>query len=148
MNSYFVFAIILTLSYLIYYAVVIVRELYKKKGSEMTNEEVFDIGTEELAEESIRVTEEETGFSVGGEQYETGMPAAASGSIGPDGNSGETPQERFERLKANAEAKLEDTEPYLSDPLTAEEMYKAMLSGGRPGNNRPEMVWRPVKDRL
>ena len=48
MNSYFVFAIILTLSYLIYYAVVIVRELYKKKGSEMTNEEVFDIGTEEL----------------------------------------------------------------------------------------------------
>ena len=59
----------------------------------------------------------------------------------------ETPEERLERLKAKAEEKMEETTPYLSDGFSADEMYKAMLSRGKL-ENRPEMAWKPIKDKL
>lgn len=33
MNSYFIFAIVLTVAYIIYYAVIIAHDLYGKKGT-------------------------------------------------------------------------------------------------------------------
>lgn len=56
-------------------------------------------------------------------------------------------KERLERLKAKAEAQMEEIAPYLSDGFTDEEMYKAMISKGRL-DNRPSLKWRPVKDKL
>ncbi|EXY77023.1 hypothetical protein M124_4071 [Bacteroides fragilis str. 3988T(B)14] len=35
----------------------------------------------------------------------------------------------------------------LSDAYTADELYKAMLAKGKT-DNRPELVWKPLKDRL
>ena len=52
-----------------------------------------------------------------------------------------------ERAVAKAEERMEDSVPYLSDPFTSEEMYKAMVSRGCP-ENRPELKWKPVKDKL
>lgn len=40
-----------------------------------------------------------------------------------------------------------ETTPYLSDGFSADEMYKAMLSRGKL-ENRPEMAWKPIKDKL
>lgn len=54
---------------------------------------------------------------------------------------------RLERLKAEAEEQMEETTPYLSDARTSEEMYKAMISKGRL-DNRPEIKWNPIQDRL
>ena len=51
------------------------------------------------------------------------------------------------RLKAEAEEQMEETTPYLSDARTSEEMYKAMISKGRL-DNRPEIKWNPIQDRL
>lgn len=148
MDSYFIFAIVLTLLYILYYAVVIVHDLYGKKGTEKPGEEVFELDPEDITEESIDVSENETGFSVGNEKYDTeAQPAAATSQKTDADQDEEIARKRFERLKAKAEAQLEDTERFLSDPLTAEEMYKAMVSGGRL-DNRPEMAWKPVKDRL
>ncbi|BDW75187.1 hypothetical protein BFINE_09820 [Bacteroides finegoldii DSM 17565] len=65
MSSYFTFAITLTVAYIIYYAVNIVRDLYGKKGDGKTEEETFDLGPVDTTEESIDVSENETGFSVG-----------------------------------------------------------------------------------
>ena len=110
MGSYFIFAIVLTVLYVIYYAVNIARDLYGKKESGKTDEEVFDLGLVDATEESISVSENETGFSIGSER-------------------------------------MEDSVPYLSDPFTSEEMYKAMVSRGCP-ENRPELKWKPVKDEL
>ena len=95
MNSYFIFAIVLTVAYIIYYAVIIAHDLYGKKG--------------------------------------TDKPGTA--------------QEKLERLKAEAEEQMEETTPYLSDARTSEEMYKAMISKGRL-DNRPEIKWNPIQDRL
>ena len=44
MNSYFIFAIVLTVAYIIYYAVIIAHDLYGKKGTDKPDEEVFDLG--------------------------------------------------------------------------------------------------------
>ena len=45
MRSYFIFAIVLTVAYLIYYAVIIMQDLYGKRRTGKTEEEVFDLGT-------------------------------------------------------------------------------------------------------
>ena len=42
MSSYFIFALVLTGLYIVYYAVNITRDLYGKKGTEKTDEEVLD----------------------------------------------------------------------------------------------------------
>lgn len=149
MRSYFIFAIVLTVAYLIYYAVIIMQDLYGKRRTGKTEEEVFDLGTLE-DEESVAVSESETGFRVGNEQYDT--ETASGGDSATDQKPAdkkpetkETPEERLERLKAKAEEKMEETTPYLSDGFSADEMYKAMLSRGKL-ENRPEMAWKPIKD--
>ena len=138
MNSYFIFAIVLTVAYIIYYAVIIAHDIYGKKGTDKPNEEVFDLGAPE-EEESVAVTESETGFSIGSENYETESTATSS-ETSPE-------EEKLERLKAEAEEQMEETTPYLSDARTSEEMYKAMISKGRL-DNRPEIKWNPIQDRL
>ena len=89
MKSYFIFAIVLTVAYIVYYAVIIVHDLYGKNGAGKMQEEVFDLGE-------------------------------------PDD---------------------EESVPYLSDGRTSEEMYRAMVAGGRM-NGRPDMEWKPLKERL
>ena len=148
MNSYFIFAIVLTVAYLIYYAVIIMQDLYGKRRTGKTEEEVFDLGTLE-DEESVAVSESETGFRVGNEQYETESTATSS-ETSPEEDIKDKPgtaQEKLERLKAEAEEQMEETTPYLSDARTSEEMYKAMISKGRL-DNRPEIKWNPIQDRL
>ena len=134
MNSYFIFAIVLTVAYIIYYAVIIAHDIYGKKGTDKPNEEVFDLGAPE-EEESVAVTESET---------------ATSSETSPEEDIKDKPgtaQEKLERLKAEAEEQMEETTPYLSDARTSEEMYKAMISKGRL-DNRPEIKWNPIQDRL
>ena len=138
MNSYFIFAIVLTVAYIIYYAVIIAHDLYGKKGMDKPDEE-----------ESVAVTESESGFSIGSENYETESTATSS-ETSPEEDIKDKPgtaQEKLERLKAEAEEQMEETTPYLSDARTSEEMYKAMISKGRL-DNRPEIKWNPIQDRL
>ena len=54
MNSYFIFAIVLTVAYIIYYAVIIAHDIYGKKGTDKPNEEVFDLGAPEEEERTTR----------------------------------------------------------------------------------------------
>lgn len=148
MESYFIFAIVLTVLYVIYYTVNIARDLYGKKENGKTDEEVFDLGLVDATEESISVSENETGFSIGSEKYDTEVEAVVTPVVqDSDAKQEETAHIRFERLKAKAEERMEDSVPYLSDPFTSEEMYKAMVSRGCP-ENRPELKWKPVKDKL
>ena len=131
-----------------YYAVIIVHDLYGKKGTGKMQEEVFDLG-EPDDEESVAVTENETGFEVGSNAYET-ETADADRSAVPQAEAASTgisTQEKLERLKAKAEERMEESVPYLSDGRTAEEMYRAMVAGGRM-DCRPEMEWKPLKERL
>ena len=148
MSSYFIFALVLTVLYIVYFAVNIIRDLCGKKGTEKTDEEVFDLGPMDATEESVEVSENETGFSIGNETCDT--EAVAAPHAVQDGDTGKkeaAAKERLERLKAKAEAQMEEIAPYLSDGFTDEEMYKALISKGRL-DNRPCLKWRPVKDKL
>lgn len=57
MDSYFIFAIVLTVVYILYYAVIIALDLYSKRGTGQKDEEVFDIGSMDATEESVDVSE-------------------------------------------------------------------------------------------
>ena len=143
MKSYWIFAIILTVAYVIYYAVNIARDLYGKKSQGRTGEEIFELDPDD-GQDSVNVTESETGFNVGTEKYETNFAAVpASAQDDAAGRNTESAEERFTRIKAETEAKLEETDSFLSDAFTADDMYKAMVSGGRL-DNRPELAWKPV----
>ena len=52
MSPFLIFAIVLTVAYIIYYAVMITRDLYGKKDEENKHEEVFDVGDMDELEEA------------------------------------------------------------------------------------------------
>lgn len=65
MSPFAIFAIVLTVAYIIYYGVNISRDLYGKKGQENETEEIFDMGTMSEIEEPIPVTEDGDSFIIG-----------------------------------------------------------------------------------
>ena len=62
MKSYFIFAIILTAIYVVYYAANIARDLYRKRSQGRTDEEVFEIDPDN-GQDSVAVTESEDSTS-------------------------------------------------------------------------------------
>ena len=118
-----------------------------KRGRTNRTRKFFDLGAPE-EEESVAVTESETGFSIGSENYETESTATSSETSLEDvKDKPGTAQEKLERLKAEAEEQMEETTPYLSDARTSEEMYKGYDFQGtvrQPTGNKVEPNSRPV----
>ena len=72
MSPFVIFAISLTIAYVIYYAVMITRDLYGKKEENKSNEEVFDVSSITEEEAAVAVNESDGGFSIAYKQYEIG----------------------------------------------------------------------------
>ena len=87
MSSYLIFVLVLTAVYIIYYAVIVTKDLYGKKDDAKTTEEVFDVSNMADAEESIAVEENNGGFSIGGNSYDTQVDAVADYDVGEAANS-------------------------------------------------------------
>ena len=66
MKSYFIFAIILTAIYVVYYAANIARDLYRKRSQGRTDEEVFELDPDD-GQDSVAVTESEPDSTSGRE---------------------------------------------------------------------------------
>lgn len=150
MRAYWIFVICLTVAYIIYYAVNIVRDLYGKKDENKSNEETFEVSTsdEDAEDASISVTESDTGFSIGDESYETTVAADDE----DDNQQSEADKKKdadaaFERRKALAESEMEDIRPCLSDEYTQEELRMTLINKGISGN-RPALVWKSSIDKL
>ena len=71
MSPFVIFAISLTIAYVIYYAVMITRDLYGKKEENKSNEEVFDVSNITEEEVAVAVNESNGGFSIANKQYDT-----------------------------------------------------------------------------
>ena len=71
MSPFVIFAISLTIAYVIYYAVMITRDLYGKKEENKSNEEVFDVSNITEEEAAVAVNESDGGFSIANKQYDT-----------------------------------------------------------------------------
>ena len=109
MSSYLIFVLVLTAVYIIYYAVIVTKDLYGKKDDAKTTEEVFDVSNMADAEESITVEENNGGFSIGGNNYDTQVDAVADYGVGeaankPNGyndNIAEAGQEESDRVNGD-----------------------------------------------
>ncbi len=151
MSPFFIFAIVLTVAYLIYYTVVILHDLYGKKGEKKSEEETFEIDTSEDAEESVEVSESEMGFSVGGNDYEVGMDEP---SPVPTAERQEGTQDKkapggkvLEKIKAKVDPKLQVFNSEMSNPFYDRQLYKLMMSGGRM-DGHPAIEAIPVRNEI
>lgn len=94
MSPFVIFAISLTIAYVISYAVMITRDLYGKKEGNKSNEEVFDVSSITEEDAAVAVNESDGGFSIANKQYDTryqneqssddgyGNGIAGSGTVG------------------------------------------------------------------
>lgn len=144
MSSYFIFIIVLTVLYIMYYSVMIVRDLYGKTGETTANQaETFDVSDFQEEDTAITVTESDNGFSVGDNQYETNYEETP-----PEQAENEKPQaDLASQLENKLKDQLEETEVSYSDEVNREEMTRIMLSKGLR-KDRPQVVVIPQKDIL
>ena len=82
MSPFVIFAISLTIAYVIYYAVMITRDLYGKKEENKSNEEVFDVSNITEEEAAVAVNESDGGFSIANKQYDTNYQNGMGGNDG------------------------------------------------------------------
>lgn len=163
MKGFVIFAIVVTVLYIIYYTVLIVQDLYGKPKDEAVKGETFDVSDMTDEDDSVTVSENEGGFSVGESQYQTDYeerqmdsgngqeaeaayqaPSAAANAV-----SGNTPSlsssvpevSVAEKLHAKVDDKLEEAECSFSDPVYAEELNKLLLAKGiRPGRTSVKVI--------
>lgn len=163
MKGFVIFAVVVTVLYIIYYTVLIVQDLYGKPKDETSKGETLDVSDITDEDDSVTVSENEGGFSVGESQYQTDYeerqlesgngqePEAANQAPSAAGNavSGNTPSPSFsvpevsvaEKLQAKVDGKLEEAECSFSDPVYAEELNKLLLAKGiRPGHASVKVI--------
>lgn len=145
MSAYLIFVIILTIAYILYYAVIIVQDLYGKKDELKSDEEVFDVSSMDEGEDSVAVSESDTGFSIGDSEYQTNVNVITEEDTSLRSEAEQ--QSRFERMKAAMEENMERMESTLSNPCNDEELRMAILSGGKLKNNM-ELKWLTTKSEL
>ncbi len=142
MSAYFIFIIVLTVVYVLYYSIVIVQDLYGKKGEATTSEEVIDVSSMDDDNESVAVVESDNGFSIGDNDYETHVDVVREEpeqSIQSDEDSAS----RLKSALANMEANMEHTDVTMSHPADAETVRMAIATGGKLPKNA-EMEWTPI----
>ena len=123
-----IFALVLTIAYAIYYAVVIAKDLQGKKGRAHSTEEVFDLADME-EEESVQVSESGDSFHVGDTGNRPTDPIR-------EGNE-DASEQPAEKLRNAAEEKAEQLKSNLleadiasEDGVTAPELHE-LLEGKR-----------------
>lgn len=132
MRAYWIFAVCLTVVYIIYYAVNIVRDLYGKKDEKPSGEEFFEVDSVDEQEESgVRVCESERGFSIGSETFETNIVCEErSDDRETDAEREKRAQAEFERKKSQMESEMETARPCLSDAYDQEALRMALVNKG------------------
>lgn len=102
MTPYAIFAIVLTIAYIIYYGYHISKDLYGKKGQAETTEEIFDVQAvtgDEVVATAVRETGD--GFSVGesptGTTESTQMEPATSPTLNA---TGDTPTDQTDKFSS------------------------------------------------
>lgn len=131
MKAYFIFAIALTVAYIIYYAVMIARDLYGKNGEKIkSGEEEFDVSDFD-EEESVSVVENDKGFNIGDNGYETHCIDETQNVPEETNPTDEKPrQDVIEALNNKVKADMEETQVTFSNPHNSAELYKLMIQNG------------------
>ena len=152
MSPFVIFVIVLTIIYIIYYAVMITRDLYGKKEDHKTQEEVFDV-SDMVEEAAVSVHESDNGFSVADKEYETlnlhdenEAPSSTDGESGDAKSEKQSPKNVAENLAHKFEKKSDEIQPSMSDGMYADDFYQTLLNGNR--TNRPQIKIEHIRNEL
>lgn len=146
MKSYLLFVLILTLFYLIYYAVTIFRDLNGKAKGQKKDEEVFTIDADE--NDSVEVSESEEGFNIGNEKYVLDYDKHNSEDAEPSSTEkNEDAESRVEKFKAVADEQMEEVHAFMSDPCNEEELQRMIIEKGII-NGKADMQWKAAKNEI
>lgn len=150
MKSFLIFAIVVTVIYVIYYTVIIVQDLYGKPKEEKSQAESFDVSDMTEEEESVAVSESDGGFSVGDNQYETAyeekqLEGASENST--DTQVNDKPQV-LEKIQGMVEKKMEEVKPDYSDPVYAEDLNRIIIARGVRPVGRKKVQVESLKDEI
>ncbi len=176
MSPFVIFAISLTIAYVIYYAVMITRDLYGKKEEAKSNEEVFDISNMTEEDAAVAVNESDGGFSVADKLYDTSFQGGASydedydmgtennstggyasdtDSVGKENdndegesNSQDKTKDAAESLQERVSGQMESTSPIWIDGLWQDDFTESLLKQGETKPGRPNIKTIPVKDEI
>lgn len=123
-----IFALVLTIAYVLYYAVVIAKDLQGKKGRTNSTEEVFDLeGMEE--EESVEVSEAGDSFQVGNTEERQPEPSGSDANDRP-GQPKEAPRNAAEEKARQLKSDLLEADITSENGVTAPELHE-LLEGKR-----------------
>ena len=153
MSPFVIFVIVLTIIYIIYYAVMITRDLYGKIEDHKTQEEVFDVSDMVEEEAAVSVHESDNGFSVADKEYETlnlhdenEAPSSTDGESGDAKSEKQSPKNVAENLAHKFEKKSDEIQPSMSDGMYADDFYQTLLNGNR--TNRPQIKIEHIRNEL
>lgn len=130
MKAYFIFVLVLTVAYIVYYAVMITKDLHGNGEKKKSEEEEFDV-SEFDAEESVSVVENDKGFNIGDNEYETHYIDETQNVSEETNPTDEKPrQDVIEALNNKVKANMEETQVTFSNPYNSAELYKLMIQNG------------------
>lgn len=130
MKAYFIFVLVLTVAYIVYYAVMITKDLHGNGEKKKSEEEEFDV-SEFDAEESVSVVENDKGFNIGDNEYETHYIDETQNVSEETNPTEEKPkQDVIEALNNKVKANMEETQVTFSNPYNSAELYKLMIQNG------------------
>lgn len=130
MSAFGIFALILTTAYIIYFSVVIIRDVTtsRKSAEENSGTETFDTSFAE--EQSVEVIETETGFAVGDNNVNA-EPVAAVETIIPETPASEADKEaQAQAIQEKLDADAQDIEQNkVYEKVFTDEEYDELLQG-------------------
>lgn len=123
-----IFALVLTIAYVLYYAVVIAKDLQGKKGIVNSTEEVFDLNDME-EEESVEVSETADSFQVGNTGEKQPEPSGSDANDFPE-QPEEAPRNAAEEKAEQLKSSLLEADITSENGVTAPELHE-LLEGKR-----------------
>ena len=123
-----IFALVLTIAYVLYYAVVIAQDLQGKKGIVNSTEEVFDLNDME-EEESVEVSETADSFQVGNTGEKQPEPSGSDANDFPE-QPEEAPRNAAEEKAEQLKSDLLEADITSENGVTAPELHE-LLEGKR-----------------
>ena len=140
MSPFMIFALVLTIAYAIYYAVVIAKDLQGKKGRTGNTEEVFDLeGMEE--EESVQVCESGDSFHVGSPGDKPADPIKSE-EEDVAGQPAEEPRSAAEEKADRIQSALYEADITSENGVTAPELHELLEGKREPLFKTPMKITR------
>ena len=158
MNTFWIFALVVTVLYAIYYTVIICIDLYSKPKERRDNtEESFDVG-DMAPEESKAVEETEHGFRIGqgGEDGQKQWKETSIPSIRQDANipspendvkldaSGAPMTPAQQKIEAT-QKEMAETEPEMTGEMSSELLDEELQRALSSGNSQVKITKEPSK---